>query len=47
VLTRLITEDIQEAFPATPFSFLCRRREGSAEAGREGAWSLGCGLMAA
>lgn len=47
VLTRLITEDIQDALPPMPFSFLCdRRREGSAEAGREGAWSAGAEPMA-
>jgi hypothetical protein len=48
VLTRLITEDIHDALPATPFSFLCeRRRVGSAEAGREGVCSLGAEFMAA
>lgn len=47
VLTRLITEEIQDALPPIPFSFLCdRRREGSAEAGREGAWSAGAEPMA-
>jgi hypothetical protein len=48
VLTRFITEDIHDALPATPFSFLCdRRREGSVEAGLEGACSLGTESMAA
>lgn len=47
VLTRLITEDSHDAFPATPFSFLCVRRDGSVEAGREGACSLGTELIAA
>lgn len=48
VLTRLMTEDIHDALPATPFSFLCdRRREGSVDVGLEGACSLGTEFIAA